>query len=316
MKLAIFNDKTPGVISGDHIVDISHLVGSSPNWCPRDPLLGVIEDWAMLEGSIQAYVAGEEGIPVSTVRLGPPLTRPSKILCAAANFMEGIPGNISDLEFFHKSPSAIIGNDDTIVLPSVETTIVHHELELGIIIGKPTRNATEANAMESVFGYTIFQDVSARGILRNGLMVFFNQKNWDSFAPIGPAIVTADEIDDPHNLQVQLWANGELRQDYNTSDMAHRIPSLIVQASQINTLLPGDIIATGCNRQGLGPLQDGDEIVQAITGLGTLSNRVHDPLGRKWPYGIDAEFADFVSKPREERGKMGPPRIVPAASRR
>jgi 2-keto-4-pentenoate hydratase/2-oxohepta-3-ene-1,7-dioic acid hydratase in catechol pathway len=198
----------------------------------------------------------------------------------------------------------------------VETTIVHHELELGVVIGRRTRNATLETAMGSVFGYTIFQDVSARGILRNGQMPFFNQKNWDTFAPIGPVITTADEIADPHDLQVRLWANGELRQDYSTSDMAHRIPALIVQASQVNTLMPGDIIATGCNRQGLGPLQAGDEILQEITGIGQLVNRVVDPLGRSWPYGIDIEFAEFVSKPRDQRGALGPPRIVPAASRR
>lgn len=316
MKLAVFDSGIPGVIIGDRIVDMTSVLAAGGSWNPRDPLIGAIEDWDTQESAIRAYVESQQGVPLSDVKLRAPLSRPSKILCAAANFKEGIEGNVSDLEFFHKSPSAIIGDGDTITLPAVEVSIVHHELELGVIIGKPTRNATEADAMDAVFGYTIFQDGSARGILRNGLMVFFNQKNWDSFAPIGPAIVTADEIDDPHNLQVRLWANGELRQDYNTSDMAHRIPNLIAQASQINTLMPGDIIATGCNRQGLGPLQEGDEIVQEIDGIGRLTNFVTDPWRRTWPYGIDAEFADFVSLPREQRGKMGAPRIVPAAARR
>lgn len=316
MRLAVFNDGIPGVIVGEGIVDVSPVVASSRHRHPGDSLLGVIEEWASLELPLRDHLERQNGVPLKQVRLRAPLTRPSKILCAAANYMEGIEGNISDLEFFHKSPSAIIGDGDTIVLPPAEVTVVHHELELGVVIGKRTRNATRDDAMDAVFGYTIFQDCSARGILRNGLMVFFNQKNWDTFAPIGPCIVTADEIADPHNLQVRLWANGELRQDYNTGDMAHRIPDLIVQASAINTLMPGDIIATGCNRQGLGPLQEGDEIVQEIEGLGRLTNRVHDPLGRTWPYGIDAEFADFVKLPREQRGRMGPPRIVPAASRR
>ena len=316
VKLAVFDKQIPGVILNDHIIDISPVLAPRPLFNHRDPLLGLIEEWPALQDQLTDFLSKKAGVPIASVRLRPPLTRPSKILCAAANYMEGLEGNVSELEFFHKSPSAIIGDGDTMVLPSVELTIVHHELELGVVIGRSTRNATLNNAMASVFGYTIFEDGSARGITRNGQMTFFDQKSCDTFAPIGPVIVTADEIPDPHNLQVRLWANGELRQDYNTSDMAHRVPSLIVQASAVNTLLPGDIIATGCNRQGLGPLQNGDEIVQEITGIGRLTNRVSDPLRRSWPYGIDAEFAEWVLKPRAQRGKMGPPRIVPAVSRR
>jgi 2-keto-4-pentenoate hydratase/2-oxohepta-3-ene-1,7-dioic acid hydratase in catechol pathway len=228
--------------------------------------------------------------------------------------MEGIEGNVSELDFFHKAPSAIIGDGDAIVLPPANATIFHHELELGVVIGKRARNVAADKAMETVFGYTILQDASARGILANRQMSFFWSKNWDTFAPIGPYLVTADEIPDPHQLEVRLWVNDELRQDYNTSDMAHRIPTLIARASEMSTLFPGDLIATGCNRQGLGPMQDGDTMVQQITGLGRLTTRVTDPLKRVWPHGIDAEFADFVRKPPAQRGKMGPPRIVPARS--
>lgn len=313
MKLAVFDDQKPGVIIGDRLVDVSEPAARWTGIHP-DPLLGLIENWPSAATVVQEYVAGREGRPIDEVRIRAPLSRPSKILCAGANYMEGVEGNISELDFFLKSPSAIIGDKGVIVLPDVDFSVVHHELELAIVIGKAVRAATLDNAMESVFGYTIFQDCSARGIMRNGVMAIFSQKCWDSFAPMGPAIVTADEIPDPHDLDVRLWVNGELRQNYNTSDMAHRIPSVIVEASMINTLMPGDVIATGCNRQGLGPLQQGDEIVQEITGLGRLTNFVEDPLARKWPYGIDAEFADFVRKPPAERGRLGPPRIVPARS--
>ena len=247
MKLAVYDELIPGVIVEDRIYDVSSVASRLEQATYGDPLLGVIESWDEVKKDIQAVVKASGGKALSEVRLRAPLSRPSKILCAAANYKEGIPDNVSELEFFHKSPTTIIGDGDTIVLPNTEVTIVHHEMELAVVIGKPMRNATLENAMDCVFGYTILLDVSARGIKRNGLMVFFNQKNWDTFAPIGPGIVTADEIDDPQNLQVRLWANGELRQDYNTSDMAHQISSLIVQASEINTLLPGDIIATGCN---------------------------------------------------------------------
>ena len=195
-------------------------------------------------------------------------------------------------------------------MPQVKVTIFHHELELGVVIGQTSKDVPPERAMDNVFGYLIFQDASARGILVNGVMSFFPSKNWDTFAPIGPYLVTADEIPDPHGLQVRLWVNGELRQDYNTGDMAHRIPILISRASEINTLLPGDIIATGCNRQGLGPMQEGDVMVQEIDGLGRMTTPVTDPLKRQWPRGIDAEFAEFVRRPPAQRGKMGPPRIV------
>lgn len=315
MKLALFDDFRPGVITADGIVDISDAVADI-NGCGAQALMeALIANWEDYRPKLRAFVAGGDARPLESVRLRQPLPRPSKILCAAANYKEGIEGNISDLEFFHKSPSAIIGDGEAMVLPDVDLTIVHHELELGVVIGKTCSNVPIDEAMDYVFGYTIVQDGSARGRLLNGKISFFTQKNWDTFAPIGPAITTADEIADPHDLQVRLWANGELRQDYNTSDMAHRIPTLIAEASTYNTLVPGDIIATGCNRQGLGPMQDGDEVVQQITGLGVLRTRVSDPRKRRWPAGIDIEFADFVTKPREKRGAIGAPRMVPASQR-
>ncbi|GGI25719.1 MULTISPECIES: fumarylacetoacetate hydrolase family protein [Bradyrhizobium] len=315
MKLALFNEFIPGAIKENEIVDITKPVSALAKCGPQYLMEGLMTNWATYRPLLEDYVSRTKGRPVSEVRLRAPLPRPSKILCAAANYKEGIEGNISDLEFFHKSPSAIIGDGDTMILPKVEVTIVHHELELGVVIGKTCKDVSESEALDYVFGYTIVQDGSARGILSNGQMSFFTQKNWDTFAPLGPLVVTKDEVRDPHDLQVRLWANGELRQDYHTSDMAHRIPALIHKASMFNTFFPGDIIATGCNRQGLGPMQHGDTIVQEITGLGRLTTLVEDPLKRSWPYGVDAEFADFVKKPRTQRGALGPPRIVPANSR-
>lgn len=315
MKLVLFDDFRPGVMTEAGVVDISEAVAGLSACGGQALMEALIADWATFRPAVEALTRSGVPRPLASVRLRQPLPRPSKILCAAANYMEGIEDNISDLEFFHKSPSAIIGDGDTMVLPDVDVSIVHHELELGVVIGTPCSNVSVEDAMDYVFGYTIVQDGSARGILLNGRISFFTQKNWDTFAPIGPAITTADEIADPHNLQVRLWANGELRQDYNTSDMAHRIPALIAAASTYNTLVPGDIIATGCNRQGLGPLQDGDEIVQQITGLGILRTHIADPRKRSWPAGIDIEFADFVSKPRAQRGAMGDPHMVPARER-
>lgn len=316
MKLALFNDYIPGAVLGDRIVDLREPLRPLGANSPQDLMEKLIANWTDCKGRLEKHVAiSDGGIPLSQVKLRPPVPRPSKIICAAANYMEGIEGNVSELDFFHKSPSAIIGDGDTMVLPAAKATIFHHELELGVVIGKTVKNASPVDAMKNVFGYTIFQDASARGIFLNGQMSFFYSKNYDTFAPIGPMLVTADEVEEPHQLQVRLWCNGELRQDYSTDDMAHRIPILIAKASELNTLVPGDIIATGCNRQGLGPMQDGDTLVQEIEKLGRLTTHVIDPLKRLWPHGIDAEFADWVRKPSAQRGKMGPPRIVPASSR-
>lgn len=312
MKFVLFDDSRPAILVGHRVYDIGDLLSALPNWNPREPLLALIESWPELKDHIGQVIERGHPLCLDDVTLRAPLRAPSKILCVAANYREGIADNIGDLEFFHKSPSAIIGPDQTIVMPDVDITILHHELELGVVIGKKTHRATLDDAMESIFGYVIFQDCSARGILQNGKTSFFTLKSWDSFAPIGPAIVTADAIADPHDLKVQMWVNGELRHNYHTSDMAYRIPQIIVEASRVNTLMPGDIISTGCNRQGCGPLQHGDELVQKISGLGTLVNDVFDPLARRWPYGIDVAFAEYVRKPLDQRAQMGPPRIVPS----
>jgi 2-keto-4-pentenoate hydratase/2-oxohepta-3-ene-1,7-dioic acid hydratase in catechol pathway len=107
-------------------------------------------------------------------------------------------------------------------------------------------------------------------------------KSRDSFAPMGPYLVTADEIPDPHNLQVKLWVNGDIKQNYNTSDMAHKIPRVIEWISSIHPLDPGDVIATGTNHRGLSAFQDEDTIELETEGLGRLHIRVRDPLQRTW----------------------------------
>ncbi len=190
---------------------------------------------------------------------------------------------------FIKSPEAVIGNGDTIVLPDAQANIFHHEAELGVVIGKEARNVSAADAYSYVFGYVNFIDASARG-LGNGS--FFQGKSWDTFAPMGPCLVTADEVGDPQNLAVKLWVNGQLRQDFPTSDMGHKIPRCVEWVSGVTTLEPGDIISTGTNHQGLGAMQDGDLIEMEIQGLERLTVHVNDPLKREWPKGIDQATAD------------------------
>ena len=116
-------------------------------------------------------------------------------------------------------------------------------------------------------------------------------KSFDTFTPLGPAIVTVDEVPDPQNLRVTLSVNGELRQDYSTSDMEYSVVEVLAFISSYMTLVPGDVIMCGTNHQGLGALQDGDQVEMTIDGIGTLAVSVRDPQRREWPRGIDQEMA-------------------------
>jgi len=200
----------------------------------------------------------------------------------AVNYMEdGTRAEPAPLNAFHKAPSSVIGPGETMVLPDVPATIFEGEAELAVVIGKRASQVRAADAMDYVFGYTNFIDGSARGLPPPG-NVFFQMKSRDTFCPIGPYIVTADEIADPHSLQVKLWVNGETKQDFNTDDMAHKIPRCIEWVSAIHTLEPGDILATGTNHRGLSAFQDGDRVELECAGLGRLAITVRDALKRGW----------------------------------
>jgi 2-keto-4-pentenoate hydratase/2-oxohepta-3-ene-1,7-dioic acid hydratase in catechol pathway len=200
----------------------------------------------------------------------------------AVNYMEdGTRKEPAPINAFLKSPNCVLAQSGTMVLPDEPATHFEGEAELAVIIGKRGRNIKAADAMSYVFGYTNFIDGSARGLKPPG-NTFYQMKSRDTFAPIGPYIVTADEIKDPHKLQVRLWNNGTLKQNYNTSDMAHKIPRCIEWISSIHTLEPGDVLATGTNHRGLHAFQDGDKIELEVEGLGRLHFGVRDDLKRKW----------------------------------
>ena len=167
------------------------------------------------------------------------------------------------------------------VLPDVPATIFEGEAEMAVVIGKRAERVPAARAMDHVFGYINFIDGSARGLPPPG-NVFFQMKSRDTFAPIGPFLVTADEIPDPHALAVRLSVNGEVKQDFNTSDMAHKIPRCIEWVTSIHTLEPGDILATGTNHRGLSAFQDGDRVELEVAGLGRLHINIRDELKRRW----------------------------------
>jgi 2-keto-4-pentenoate hydratase/2-oxohepta-3-ene-1,7-dioic acid hydratase in catechol pathway len=282
MKLLYFDDWKLGVLKGDRVVDVSVWVGDIPHTGPGDLINGLIARFDQYKGRLDDAATIAEGVPLSLVRLRPPLPKPINIDCMAVNYMEdGTRSAAAPINAFHKSPSAIIGPGDTMVLPDVPATIFEGEAELAVVIGKRANHVKADEAMDHVFGYTCFIDGSARGLPPAG-NVFFQMKSRDTFAPIGPYLVTKDEVPDPLKLQIRLYNNGVLMQNFNTSDMAHKISRCIEWLSSIHTLEPGDIIATGTNHRGLNPFMDGDKIELDIEGVGRLAFGVRDELKRSW----------------------------------
>jgi 2-keto-4-pentenoate hydratase/2-oxohepta-3-ene-1,7-dioic acid hydratase in catechol pathway len=304
MKLVLFNDFTPGVLKGDNVVDISSEVSEVPHIDGQTWMSGIIDNFDSLRSGIETAVASSNGVPTSEVRLRAPLPEPKRLVCMAGNFMENGSLKIpTDRDAFLKSPSAVIGDGDTVVLPDCPAPHFHHEGELGLVIGKTADHVSADQAASNIFGYLQFIDVSARGVSPNGNNSFFWQKSWDTFAPMGPAIVTADEIKDPQNLDVKLWVSGDIRQDLNTSDMGRSVYEVVEFVSWITTLKPGDVISTGTNHTGLGPIQDGDKIEMEIEGLGPrLTVNVKDDWKRTWPRETLSKMTGFESSVRSKLG--------------
>ena len=282
MKLLFFDDFRLGVLSGDNVIDVTSHVQDIPHTGPHDLISGLIEHFDDYREPLEKAAAAGGGAPIANVRIRPPLPRPVNIDCMALNYMEdGTREEPAPINAFHKSPGTIIGNGDTMVLPDVPANIFEGEGEIAVIIGKRASHVGAEKAMDHVFGYTNFIDGSARGLPPAG-NTFYQMKSRATFAPIGPYLVTADEISDPHQLQIRVWNNGSLMQNFNTDDMAYRIERCIEWVSSIHPLEPGDILATGTNHRGLHSFQDGDLIELETEGLDRLSFHIRDDLKRTW----------------------------------
>jgi len=282
MKLLFFDDFKLGVLKGDAVIDVSETVRNIPHTGPHDLINGLIARFAEYKERLQDAVDRGRGVALGQVRIRPPLPKPSNIVAMAVNYMEdGTRAEPAPINAFLKSPNSVIGPGDTMVLPDVPATIFEGEAEVAVVIGKRASRVRGAEATSYVFGYTNFIDGSARGLPPTG-NTFYQMKSRDTFAPIGPYLVTADEVSDPHKLQVRLWVNGTLKQNFNTSDMAHQIPRCIEWVSSIHTLEPGDVLATGTNHRGLSAFQEGDLIELETEGLGRLRLHVRDDLKRTW----------------------------------
>lgn len=311
MRIGFYNDFRPCVITDRGVVDITDTAGVPAGITPQARLEYIITNFDSLRSKLEAAAASGQAQPLANVRLRPPVPRPGKMLMGQGNYMEGVKGGKrKPISLFFKSPDAIIGPDDTVVLPPFQARIFHHEAELNFVIGKPARNVKAADALNYVFGYFCGVDVSARAPWVGGPGITPNTgegpwmpgnfgKSFDTFAPIGPWIVTGDDIRNPQNLHVQYWVNDQIRHDYNTEDMEYSIGEMIETMSSIMTLQPGDMFMCGTNHQGLGPLQDGDTGRIEIESIGGFSHKVVDDLKRSWPPMVDAMAAGNVKASRQ-----------------
>ena len=309
MKLVLFQtseqlQQTPGLLTERGVVSVASTV--ERGHMPQLTMQSLIDDFDRLQPALERLAAEGEALPLDTVRLRAPLPRPGKILCCIANYWEHAQREARPLNMFLKNPEAVVGPGDTIILPEfTEPWIFMHEAELALVIKGPAKKVNQADWRSAVFGYTCLIDVSARGEGRRTWKAgSWLGKSFDTFAPIGPCIATADEIPEPNDLVVRFWNDGQLRHNYNTDDMEHRVPELVEFASTIMTLNSGDLIACGTNHEGLGALQDGETVEIEIEPIGRMSLKVADPLKRSWERGIymgaDSTNPDAVKRHRPQ----------------
>ena len=260
----------PGLWQADGIVDLRRHYPDIPD---------IHEDFFNQGWPSRLAQAKLEGDNLQ-VRLGPPLARPAKIICLGKNYVEharegGFDPPAAPL-LFCKTPNALNGPFDPVLMP-VSSGQIDWEVELAVIIGRRAKRLTPTDALEFVAGFTVMNDVSARRA-QFAVSQWYRGKSFDTFAPMGPCLVTPDEIGDLNNLRLTARVNGEVMQDGNTRDMIFDIPTLLADISQDITLEPGDVISTG-TPAGVGIFRDppvvlaaGDEVTCEIEGIGAISN--------------------------------------------
>jgi 2-keto-4-pentenoate hydratase/2-oxohepta-3-ene-1,7-dioic acid hydratase in catechol pathway len=270
VKLASFDHGRLGVVAGDRLTDISDLVALPAGFWPPVGMVKLIADFDALKPRIEDAVRTRTSIPLASVRLEAPVQWPNKLIAYPANYHAHAEEMRSSYRadtrgFFLKANSCISGPSDPIVLPAITGPEVHHECELAIFIGRGGRGISLDRAMDHIFGYACLLDMTVCGEQERVM-----RKSFDTFCPIGPYIVTAEEVSDPAGLDLQLTVNGVVKQKANTRDLILDIPNMIAMASSVMTLYPGDIIATG-TPAGVGPLAAGDEVTISIAQVGTMT---------------------------------------------
>lgn len=277
MKVALFNDWQLGVYQDGNMYDIGSLLFDN------GPILGCpmvefIRNYERYQPIVAQRLHEAPIYPLAEVRLRHPVSRPGKIVAAPVNYLlhkeeMNAQHTAKGLGFFLKAGTSLIGNEDNIVLPLAKAgRRIDHELELAFVIRKTAKNVKAEDAYSYIFGYTGLNDVSLRpdGVHEEERCL---RKSFDTFTPVGPWIVTGDEIGDPQNLNMTLMVNDQVRQQVNTKYMICGIAELVEIFSHVMTLEPGDIIATG-TPEGVNPIRPGDRVKIAIENIGELSNPV------------------------------------------
>jgi 2-keto-4-pentenoate hydratase/2-oxohepta-3-ene-1,7-dioic acid hydratase in catechol pathway len=276
MKLALFNGNRLGLVTDQAIYDVTAALPHWDNVYAANWWLRLCHDFAQIRPALEAAARAGKGLPVDSVKLNAAALHPQKIIAVASNYAGHVQEMrdrvneawLLDFGIFLKAPSSIIGPGDTIDLPDVGDAEIHHEAELGLVIGKTGKNIPEAAALDYVLGYTGVIDVTLRGSGDRS-----SRKSYDGFTPIGPWLVTADEVGNPHDLRIRLWLNENeenVRQHVNSGEMLVKIPAIIAYASRIMTLQPGDVITTGAP-PGVGKIEPGDVMTLDIDRIGRMT---------------------------------------------
>src|SRR5215475_2340706 len=252
MRLVSYNEGRVGCLRGDRVIPL-----------PARTMRDMIASW---NAGQLAVPAREEGVPLRDVRLRVPVADPSKIIAAPVNYRDhqaemNVDTQVGALGFFLKAPSSLLDPGGTIQLPYHDRRF-DQEGELALVIGRTARRVAEQDALSYVFGYTGLLDITMRGG-----EVRSTRKSFDTFTPMGPVLVTADELGDPGDVELRCWVSGELRQKASTRDLIWDVARLVAYASSVATLYPGDVISTG-TPAGVGPLAPGDTIRLELSGLG------------------------------------------------
>ena len=267
MRLARFDGGRLGIVADDMVLDITDAVMTESPFPTDDAML------ACIHRGVHPPIPHARTLALAGVTLESPLRRPGKIIAAAANYWKHTQemnpgqeklGGIREKGFFLKAPSSLVGTGGTVRLPFADRR-TDQEAELAVVIGRGGRHIAPARVYEHVFGYACLLDVTVRGKEDRGL-----RKSFDTFTPLGPWITTRDEVPDPMALAIECRVNGERRQHDTTASMIMAIPELVAWISDVMTLEPGDVIATG-TPAGVGPLAAGDRVEVTIERLGTLA---------------------------------------------
>jgi 2-keto-4-pentenoate hydratase/2-oxohepta-3-ene-1,7-dioic acid hydratase in catechol pathway len=286
MKIASFNDHRVGIVDGSDVYDMTAALPDFLQQLPRQRVNWLIAHWNEVQPAFARYRQVGKSIALSTVTLLPANPAPQHVFAAPANYRKHI-GELGDRVvtkggrsareqgFFLKAPGSLVGAGGALLLPRGSQRRFDHESELAVIMSKEARNVPRERAMEYVFGYSCLIDATMRIEKDTFEEERSMRKSFDTFTPLGPWLVTADEVPNPENLKNQLWVNGELRQSANTSELIVGIAELIELVSSVLTLQPGDVIASG-TPEGVGPFKPGDEVRIDIERIGSMTLPVRE----------------------------------------